>query len=218
MSDRPGDPSPRPAVAGTGARAGEGAEAAARAEAGTGAEAGAGPETGAGDGAGARAAFDAAAYKERARSGPCFVCAMLAGEPGFEHRIVYDDGTHVAFLDRYPTLLGKLLVAPRAHIVDAVRGFDEDAYLALQLVVHRVATALARVVPTERLYVLSLGSMQGYAHVHWHVAALPPGVPYEQQEYHALMTSRQGVLAVGEQEAEEIARALRRELSGPGGD
>ena len=32
--------------------------------------------------------------------------------------------------------------------------------------------------PTERLYLLSLGSHQGNAHVHWHIAPLPPGVPY----------------------------------------
>ncbi|MFD7986206.1 HIT family protein [Kitasatospora indigofera] len=162
--------------------------------------------------AGPRSAFDPVAYRERARSGPCFICAMLAGEPGYEHRIVYDDGTHVAFLDRYPTLPGKLLVVPRAHVEDAVRGFSEEAYLALQAAVHRVASALARVVPAERLYLLSLGSNQGYAHVHWHVAALPPGVPYERQEYYALMTGTQGVLAVDEEEADRLAAALRRQL------
>ena len=43
------------------------------------------------------------------------------------------------------------------------------------------------VVPTERLYLLALGSRQGNAHVHWHVAPLPPGVPYEKQQYAALM-------------------------------
>ncbi|GGV24696.1 hypothetical protein GCM10010495_45400 [Kitasatospora herbaricolor] len=165
--------------------------------------------------AGPRTAFDPLAYRERARSGPCFICAMLAGDPGYEHPIVYDDGSHVAFLDRYPTLPGKLLVAPRAHVEDTVRGFTEEAYLALQSAVHRVASALARVVPAERLYLLSLGSNQGYAHVHWHVAALPPGVPYERQEYYALMTGTQGVLDVGEEEAERLARALRRELARP---
>jgi len=41
-----------------------------------------------------------------------------------------------------------------------------------------VAGALSEVVPTERVYRLSLGSKQGNAHLHWHVAPIPPGVPY----------------------------------------
>jgi diadenosine tetraphosphate (Ap4A) HIT family hydrolase len=43
--------------------------------------------------------------------------------------------------------------------------------------VHTVALAINHVVPTERTYVLSMGSMQGNSHIHWHVAPLPPGVP-----------------------------------------
>lgn len=41
--------------------------------------------------------------------------------------------------------------------------------------VYRVARAVEQVVPSERTYVLSLGSQQGNAHVHWHIAPLPPG-------------------------------------------
>ncbi|MFJ9841787.1 HIT family protein [Kitasatospora sp. NPDC101155] len=159
--------------------------------------------------------FDLDTYNEQARNGPCFICSMLADVPGYEHRIVLDDGVHVAFLDRYPTLPGKVLVAPRAHVEDAIGGFTEEQYLALQLVVHRVATALAATVPTERLYVLSLGSQQGNAHVHWHVAALPPGVPYEQQQFHALMTEGAGVLPDDPEESERLAAQLRARLHQP---
>jgi hypothetical protein len=42
---------------------------------------------------------------------------------------------------------------------------------------------------------LSLGSQQGDSHLHWHIAPLPPGVPYDQQQLHALMAGI-GVLAV----------------------
>ncbi|GLW74696.1 hypothetical protein Kpho02_69930 [Kitasatospora phosalacinea] len=160
-------------------------------------------------------AFDLDAYNERARNGPCFICSMLDGVPGYEHRIVLDDGVHVAFLDRYPTLPGKLLVAPRAHVEDAIGGFTEDQYLALQLVVHRVATALAATVPTERVYVLSLGSQQGNSHVHWHIAPLPPGVPYEQQQFHALMTEGAGVLLEDPRRDERLAADLRTRLGRP---
>ncbi|MET9398986.1 HIT domain-containing protein [Kitasatospora sp. NPDC002965] len=157
-------------------------------------------------------AFDLDAYNEQARNGPCFICSMLAGAPGYEHRVVYDDGVHIAFLDRYPTLPGKVLVAPRTHVEDTVGHFTEDEYLALQRVVHRVATALAATVPTERLYVLSLGSRQGNSHVHWHIAALPPGVPYEQQQFHALMTEGAGVLPHDPERDERLAAVLRSRL------
>jgi ATP adenylyltransferase len=64
-------------------------------------------------------------------------------------------------------------------------------------------------VPTERLYVLSLGSKQGNAHVHWHLAPLPPGVPYEHQQYAALMHEH-GYLDIPNADFVDLARRLRR--------
>jgi diadenosine tetraphosphate (Ap4A) HIT family hydrolase len=78
-------------------------------------------------------------------------------------------------------------------------------------VVHRVAGAVAAVVPAERMYCLSLGSQQGNAHLHWHVAPLPPGVPYERQQYYALMAEN-GVLDVGDSFQADLARAIRSRL------
>jgi hypothetical protein len=69
-------------------------------------------------------------------------------------------------------------------------------------------------VPTERLYILSLGSHQGNAHVHWHVAALPPGVPYHEQQFRALMTETKGVLALSAEEQADLADQLRSALDG----
>ncbi|NUR73408.1 MAG: HIT family protein [Hamadaea sp.] len=155
--------------------------------------------------------FDAAAYEERVRAG-CFVCAFLTGEPGYEHELLYDDGDHVAFLSRYPTLPGYALVVPRRHVTDVIRDLSSSEYLGLQAVVHRVARALTSVVPTERTYVLSLGSMQGNAHVHWHVAPLPPGVPYAQQQYHALMHEN-GVLSQSPAEIGALGAAIRQALA-----
>ncbi|MBF9071853.1 HIT family protein [Streptacidiphilus sp. NEAU-YB345] len=140
---------------------------------------------------------------------------MLAGAPGYEHRIVYDDGDHVAFLDKHPTLYGKLLVTPRAHVEDTIGGFTEEGYLALQRVVHQVAGALAKVVETERMYIMSLGSMQGNAHVHWHIAPLPPGVPYHEQQFYALDWSTRGRLQLADDEADHLAERLRAQLDRP---
>ncbi|MBX6749461.1 MAG: hypothetical protein IRY85_07255 [Micromonosporaceae bacterium] len=71
-----------------------------------------------------------------------------------------------------------------------------DEYLRLQAVVYRVARAVEQVVPSERTYVLSLGSQQGNPHVHWHIAPLPPGLPYERQQFHALMAGHRGARVV----------------------
>lgn len=72
---------------------------------------------------------------------------------------------------------------------------------------YRVARAVAAAVPTERLYSLSLGSQQGNAHLHWHVAPLPPGVPYREQQFYALM-SENGVLDVDDRSQAALARAI----------
>jgi ATP adenylyltransferase len=157
--------------------------------------------------------FDVAAYEQRSKGGPCFVCELVAGRN--PHHVIYEDQTTVAFLNKYPPLYGSLLVAPRDHREQATGDFSLEEYLALQEVIYRVAEALRRVVPTERLYILTLGSQQGNRHVHWHLAPLPPGVPYERQQTAALDLAG-GVLALSEEAMASLARALRQELGGWG--
>jgi diadenosine tetraphosphate (Ap4A) HIT family hydrolase len=155
---------------------------------------------------------DLAAYVERSQRGPCFICAHLAGaDPADVHHEIYADEECVAFLNRYPTLLGYTLVVPRRHVTD-VTG-DRELYRQLTGVVHDVAEALKQVVPTERVYLLSLGSHQGNAHVHWHVAPLPPGVPYGRQQFHALMIEANGVLDLTDAEQAALARRLAGAVS-----
>ncbi|MET7334002.1 HIT family protein [Nonomuraea sp. NPDC005650] len=157
--------------------------------------------------------FDVQAYEARVKSSPCFICAIVAGDPAYTHeQIVYEDEHHLAFLSGYPTLPGYLLVSPKRHVEHVVRDLDEDAYLALMRVVRKVALAVEAVVPSERTYLLSLGSQQGNAHLHWHVAPLPPGTPYEKQQYHALM-SENGLIPWTRAQAEELAARVRRALS-----
>ncbi|MEU8038534.1 HIT family protein [Streptosporangium sp. NPDC049078] len=165
---------------------------------------------------GGKEPFDVAAYVRRARGGPCFVCAVVAGAPGYDfEQVVFEDEHHVAFLDRYPTMAGKVLVAPKAHVEHVVRDLDEEAYLRLMGAVRRVALAVEAVVPCERTYLLSLGSRQGNAHLHWHIAPLPEGTPYEQQQYHALMTEN-GVIPWSVRQALELAGRLRAVLAPDG--
>ena len=158
--------------------------------------------------------FDVAAYARRTQEGPCFVCGIVTGQQDYPHHEIYEDATTTAFLVRYPTLLGHCLVAPKQHVEDWVLELGEQQFIAFQRTVHRVARAVAASVPTERMYSLSLGSQQGNTHVHWHIAPLPPGVPYRQQQFHALMAEN-GVLDVDESAQANLARAIRSHLEAP---
>ena len=159
----------------------------------------------------AKRRFDFAAYAKRVQDGPCFVCAMLDNHPDYPAIRVYEDEHTIAFLRSQPTLYGYVIVAPKRHVEGVVEELDLDEYLRLQRVVHRVARAVTAAVPTERVYLLSLGSQQGNPHVHWHVAPLPPGVPYEQQQFHAVMAEN-GVLDVTPEQQEAVAAEIRRNI------
>lgn len=148
----------------------------------------------------------------RARLGDrCFICELLAGNPAYAHHVVYKDDAAIAFLNRYPSLLGHTLVAPRRHLEHVTGDFAPDEYVELQRVVHRVGEALRATVPTERLYVLSLGSRQGNRHVHWHLAPLPPGVPFAEQQLAALNTDE--VVDLTDAELADLAARVREALT-----
>lgn len=161
--------------------------------------------------------IDVDGYVERITGGPCFICEMVAGNPDYRHHVVYEDETAVVFLNKYPVLYGYTLVAPREHREGVTRDFSPEAYLALQGLVYRVSEAVSQVVPTERMYILSLGSQQGNSHVHWHVAPLPPGVPLEKQQCEALRLE-EGVLSLPEEEMASLAARIRERLLGQGAD
>jgi diadenosine tetraphosphate (Ap4A) HIT family hydrolase len=153
-----------------------------------------------------RKRVDFNAIREELR-GRCFICEMLAGNPEYEHQVVYEDERAVAFLNRYPALYGYVLVAPKDHREQVTGDFSLDEYLLLQAVVHRVGEAIRQVVPTERLYILSLGSQQANRHVHWHLAPAPPGLPFEQQQLGALDSNV--VLDLTQAEQADLASRLR---------
>jgi len=144
------------------------------------------------------------AYLELARRA-CFICELLAGNPDYPHHIAHRDDRAVVFASRFPSVRGHFLVAPVDHREHVVTDFTPDEYLALQSVVHRAGRALTELLTVERLYVLSLGSRQANRHVHWHLAPLPPGVPYEQQQTAALDPTR-GHLDVPDAELADLAR------------
>ncbi len=160
-----------------------------------------------------RYAPDLDAYHARARTGPCFVCGIVARDPDFpSHHVIYEDDDAIVFFNRWTTQYGYMLVAPKKHRERATGDFTVEEYLELQRVVYRVAEAVREEVGAERVYILSLGSNEGNAHVHWHVALLPPGVPYEEQQFAALMWETAGALDIPEEEKTALAVRVHRRM------
>ncbi|MCZ4346550.1 HIT family protein [Devosia neptuniae] len=151
-----------------------------------------------------RLPFDLDAHVQRSQHGPCFICELVAGNPDYGHHVIDRDDDTIIFLSKFPTLPGYALVCPTRHYEDLAEDMSPQAYLALQAVVHRLSRALKSVYDAERIYVLSLGSKQGNSHLHWHVVPLPKGVPYDQQQYHALMAEH-GVLEFSDAEMAKAA-------------
>lgn len=149
-------------------------------------------------------------WLRRSLAGTCFICEYVAGNPEHFHHMVYEDDETVAFLNKYPTVHEYVIVAPKQHKEKVTGDFTEREYIQLQRVIHRVGEAIRRTVPTERLYVLSLGSQQGNRHVHWHLAPLPPGTPYEAQQYRAL--NRNDYLQLSSGEAEQLAQQIQETI------
>ena len=84
-----------------------------------------------------RVPIDLPAYEQRIRRRPCFVRAIVSGDPAYHHeQVIFEDDAHIAFLDGYPTPYGKALVAPKAHIEHVIADLPREAFLDLLAVVH----------------------------------------------------------------------------------
>lgn len=159
-----------------------------------------------------RERFESAAYLKEVQKG-CFICRLLQGDPSLPfHHVIWQDDLAVAFLDRFPTVYGYSLVAPVRHREQVTGDFTLHEYLALQRVVHAVAEAVRKALRPERVYVLSLGSQQANAHVHWHIVPCPPGVPLEKQQLSLLNAEERGFLRISPEEGESLVELLRAQL------
>lgn len=158
----------------------------------------------------ARKSFDLDAYIEYIQNSPCFICELIAGRLNGNH-IIYQNDEFIAFLNKYPMLYGYALVAPVQHREQVTVDFTLGEYLSLQRAVYQVAEAVRQTVETERVYILSLGSQQGNRHVHWHIAPLPHGVPFNQQQLEALGIEN-GILEIPDQEMGVLAEHIRQNM------
>jgi diadenosine tetraphosphate (Ap4A) HIT family hydrolase len=159
-----------------------------------------------------RRRFDRVDYDREVAQG-CFICRLLQESTALEsHHVVWQGKEAIVFLNRFPVVYGHLLVAPLAHLEQVTGDFTLHRYLSLQRVVHAAAEAVRLALRPERVYLLSLGSQQANAHVHWHVVPCPPGVPLEEQQLALLDPEERGVLQLSQEEGEALAARLRAHL------
>lgn len=157
-----------------------------------------------------RKTFNIDAYIEHIQNNPCFICEMIAGRLNGNHVIDQND-EFIVFLNKYPTLYGYVLVAPIAHKEQVTGDFSLEEYLSLQRAVYQVGEAVRRTVDAERVYILSLGSQQGNRHVHWHIAPLPQGVPFKEQQLAALSMD-DGFMNISDHEMADLAQRIRHNM------
>ena len=159
-----------------------------------------------------RAPVDLGVYVEEARRG-CFICRLVQGDSSLpRHEVVWRDSFAIAFLDRFPAVFGHTLVAPVPHVEHVTGDMTLHEYLRLQRVVHAVGEAVRLALKPERVYLLSLGSQQLNAHVHWHIVPCPPGVPLELQQTALLDRAARGAVSMSPEQQESLASMLREHL------
>ena len=156
--------------------------------------------------------FDLEAYLGEVAKG-CFICRLVDGDPMLpHHHVIWRNDQALAFLDRFPTVYGYSLVAPVAHREHVSGDLTLHQYLNLQCIVYAVAEAVRLALKPERIYILSLGSQQSNAHIHWHIVPCPPGTPLEEQQTALIDKRQRGILQLGRQEGQELISRLRAHL------
>ena len=161
-----------------------------------------------------RVQFDLSAYLGEVQKG-CFICRLIEGDPSLPpHQIIWRGQEAIVFLNRLPTVAGMALVAPITHREQVTGGFTLHEYLALQRIVYATAEAVRKTLSPERVYILSLGSQQANAHVHWHIVPCPAEMPLEQQQLALLDAEEQGIVELDPEDARALAAQLRSKLPG----
>lgn len=88
---------------------------------------------------------------------------IVAGEiPAYK---VAEDERFLAFLDIFPLAEGHALVIPKAEI-DYIFGIDDQLLADLMIFSKKVALAIERVVPCQRIGVAVIGLEVPHAHIH----------------------------------------------------
>ena len=76
-----------------------------------------------------------------------------------------EDDEYIAFLDINPLVIGHTLVVPK-HEVDYIYDLEDEVLTGLNLFCKRVAKAIEKVVPCERIGIAVIGLEVPHTHVH----------------------------------------------------
>lgn len=79
--------------------------------------------------------------------------------------IVAEDDRYIAFLDINPLVMGHTLAIPKKE-VDYIFDLDDDTLIGLQLFCKKVAAAIRKSFPCERVGVAVIGLEVPHTHVH----------------------------------------------------
>ncbi|MFY0689425.1 MAG: HIT family protein [Cyclobacteriaceae bacterium] len=79
--------------------------------------------------------------------------------------IVAEDNSHIAFLDVAPLVEGHTLVVPKVE-VDYIYDLDDEVLAELHVFAKKVARAIEKAIPCERVGVTVMGLEVPHAHIH----------------------------------------------------
>jgi histidine triad (HIT) family protein len=78
---------------------------------------------------------------------------------------VAEDDNFLAFLDIFPVAVGHTLVVPKKE-VDYIFDLDNETYLGLHSFTKKVAEAIKKAIPCQKVGVMVLGLEIPHAHIH----------------------------------------------------
>lgn len=129
---------------------------------------------------------------------PTIFSRIVAGEiPCYK---IAEDERNFAFLDINPLAKGHTLVIPKAE-GDYLFAMDDEAYVSLQLFAKKVAHAIEKAIPCQRVGVAVMGLEVPHTHIHL--------IPINKESDMIISNPK---LALAPEEMQTIAAAIAAEM------
>jgi histidine triad (HIT) family protein len=106
----------------------------------------------------------------------CLFCQI--GRKVKDAYIVWEDDTHLAFLDVYPKSPGHTLVIPKKHSTTFM-DMAEEEFIQLMKVARTIAQRMYDVCECERIFVRLIGLHIPHTHVHLEASSFPVSDKYD---------------------------------------
>lgn len=146
----------------------------------------------------------------------CYACAQESQFDTLPPRERVTTDAHWRVAHAIGTALpGWLVLLPRRHVT-AVHDLTDAEAAALGTWQVRLSRALHRVTGCAKTYVVQFAEAEGFSHVHFHIVPRMRDLPRELRgpQVFGLLQRPEGEHVTADQ-ADELARSLRRELSSP---